>query len=89
MIHYASDSEEHTPLEPLQTFFVTFGQKYRTEPHPTLDGAHPDGVVECKAVTEDAARTIITDKLGHAWSAIYHEDNIDLNNYPLGIIASI
>jgi hypothetical protein len=71
----------------LRKYFVTFGQKYRTEEHPTLKEAHPDGVVEVPAINSDVAREIVVDKLGDKWCAIYSEDEIDLNHYPRGVIA--
>jgi hypothetical protein len=84
-----SDSDETgaTPDPALQKFYVTFGQKYRTEPHPVMETAHPDGVVEVSAINEDAARVIVTDKLGAAWAFLYPEDKLDLNHYPLGVLA--
>lgn len=41
--------------------YATFGQRYRTETHPTLGPhGHPDGVVEIFAPDLQKARAIIT-----------------------------
>lgn len=34
----------------VQTVYVTFGQKYATEEHPTMPEAHPDGWLEIRGV---------------------------------------
>lgn len=54
-------------------FYVTFGQKYRDEPHPHLPLAHPDNWVEVEAWGEMAARAIACENLGKYWSGIYDE----------------
>lgn len=72
-----------------QKFYITFGQKYRTEPHPTFDKADPDGVLEVEADNADEAREKVVAKLGEFWSFIYPADELDLDNFPLGVIASI
>lgn len=38
--------------------YVTFGQRYRSEPHPTLGKVDPDGWIEIEADTYDEARDI-------------------------------
>ena len=40
----------------MTTFYVTFGQQYPREPHPTFGKAHRDGWVEIEADDEMAAR---------------------------------
>lgn len=52
-------------------WYVTFGQKYRREPHP--QGGHPDGYFLVEATNEDEARRKVFATLGKAWSNIYEE----------------
>jgi hypothetical protein len=58
----------------MSTFYVTFGQQYCREPHPTLPTAHPDGWVTVVAADELAARRLAVEWLGTAWSSIYDEE---------------
>lgn len=69
----------------MKSFMVTFGQKYRTEPHPKAP-AHPDGWVTVKAEDYDAARVKTVNVFGQAWSMLYaEEDFVDSAHfYPLG-----
>lgn len=68
-------------------FYVTFGQKYRHEPHP--QGGHPDGwfVVEAddKATAHDLAFQFLNEK----WSFLYSKAEFDPTYYPLGELARI
>jgi hypothetical protein len=57
----------------MTNFYVTFGQQYAREPHPTCPGAHPDGWLQVEAGTEDAARQLVTDVIGRHWAFIYDE----------------
>jgi hypothetical protein len=54
-------------------FYVTFGQRYAREEHPSFPEAHPDGWVEVIADTEYAARVLTKKRLGTAWSHMYTE----------------
>lgn len=69
-------------------FYVTFGQKYRNDPHPKFEAAHPDGVVEIEAPDGDSARLMAHEALGPYWSGIYDEEHYrDTSHYyPRGII---
>jgi hypothetical protein len=53
----------------MSTFYVTFGQQYRHEAHPTFPKAHPDGWVTVVAADELAARSLAVERLGTAWSS--------------------
>lgn len=71
----------------MSNYFVTFGQKYAYEPHPTLPGAHPDGLL--KVVAEDGAdaRRLVFDTIGGFWAFMYDEEQIagDMHFYPAGV----
>jgi hypothetical protein len=69
-------------------FYVTFGQQYLRELHPTCEVAHPDGYVEVVAWNELRARALTVHHLGTAWSFMY-DDEPDLATFPLGVIARI
>jgi hypothetical protein len=81
---------EGTPVKPGEptTFYVTFGQKYRHEMHPTCEVAHPDGYVEVVAWNEMRARALVIHHLGAKWSHMY-TDEPDLATFPRGAIARI
>jgi hypothetical protein len=63
---------------------VTFGQKYRRDPHPTYRKAHPDGWLTIVAPDEVAARNVAVSRLGRAWAFMYAPENWDPKWYPLG-----
>jgi hypothetical protein len=67
----------------MREFYVTFGQQYHHEPHPTFPKAHPDGWVTVVAADELAARRLAVEWLGTAWSSIYDEEP-DLALFRLG-----
>jgi len=71
------------------TFYVTFGQKYAREPHPTLAAAHPDGWVEVEADSEMAARRLALDHLDDRWAFMHAEREFTRQLYPRGCIARI
>jgi hypothetical protein len=52
-------------------FYVTFGQRYAREPHPTFPAAHPDGYVVIVAPSEPIARAAAFSAFGTAWAFIY------------------
>lgn len=72
----------------LVEYHVTFGQKYRREPHPTFPKAHPDGWVTVWAHDEDKARQITVKRLGRAWAFLYGPDTWEPSWYPLGNLAT-
>ena len=70
-------------------YYVTFGQKYSTEPHPKVRYAHPDGWLRIEADDEDQAREIVFLELGDHWAFIYSEDNFKKNYFPRGELKTI
>ena len=63
-------------VEVLQTFMVSFGSMYRTEPHPVL-GFWPelaDGVLTVEADSGADAREKVHAAIGPAWCALYREE---------------
>lgn len=68
--------------KPLKEFFVTFGQKYRHEPHPTSPKINPDTVVIVKAQNYEEAREITFRVFGSYWSFIYSSETFDPSFYP-------
>lgn len=75
----------------MSKFYVTFGQKYRLEPHPRFDKADPDGVLEIEAQDIDVARRVANGICGPYWSGLYNEDEYKETKcyYPLGILESV
>lgn len=78
----------------MPNFYVTFGQKYRHEPHPMFKDAHPEGWVRVEAVDEYEARNLIASCIGPVWSFIYDERRFNpeaakMRWYPKGELASI
>lgn len=69
----------------MSQYFVTFGQQYRTEPHPKVKYAHPDGWLTIEAPTMAEAREKAFVELGSHWGFIY-ENNKDFarHYFPLG-----
>lgn len=70
----------------MATFYVTFGQQYPRERHPTFDDAHRDGWVEVDADTYAEARALTVRQLGVHWSDIYTAPDWDPSYYPLGVL---
>lgn len=93
---------DHTQPQ-TQTFCVSFGVKYATEPHPTLPQAHPDGVLEIVVVGDVAksaaylyARRIAFGLLSpdlesaSAYSHMYEQPSKHLlEDFPRGAIATV
>ena len=71
----------------MSNYFVTFGQKYAREPHPTFPGAHPDGVLKVVAEDEADARRLVFDTIGRFWAFMYDEEQIteSMHFYPYGV----
>jgi len=72
--------------EKMNDFFVTFGQKYRTQPHPLQNYPHADGWLLVKGVDMTEARAKTFQELGQFWSNIYSEADFKKNKhyYPKG-----
>lgn len=79
----------------METCYVTFGQKYRTEPHPIDERAHPDGWFEFVAETYDEAERMaykyfLDEKLGlAAFAFTYSADTHEPHWYSQGCLARI
>ncbi|MCW5954400.1 MAG: hypothetical protein KIT69_19285 [Propionibacteriaceae bacterium] len=71
------------------TFCVTFGQRYRREPHRASKLIHPDGWLEIDARSEDEARGLAVAVLGQEWSGLYPLADVGADYYPDGCIGVI
>lgn len=72
----------------MKKFYVTFGQKYREEPHPTHgELIHPDGYVVIHAEDYGKARRIAFTAFGDAWASCYHDLITDY--FPRGVLFEI
>jgi len=59
----------------METFYITFGQKYtKDNPHP-IWGVTRDNAVRVEAESEDRARYIIVGLIGDMWSFMYTEED--------------
>lgn len=70
------------------TYYVTFGQRYRHEPHPVLGDAYgsdvPDGWIEITADCYACARARAFGALGERWADIYDAETFDPSYFPAG-----
>lgn len=66
----------------MQNWFLSFGQKFRREPHRA--GGHPDGWFRIMALNEPEATDIAFYECGREWSRIISEDLFDPSFYPTG-----
>ena len=74
----------------MKKFYITFGQKYRDEPHPTHgDIIHPDGYVVIHAEDYEKARRIAFTTFGDAWARCYDESDLDPGYFPRGVLFEI
>ena len=72
-----------------ENFYITFGQKYRRETHPSGYDISPDGVVQVVAPNYETARDIAVKSFGDQWSFIYPESHAEMDYYPLGVIMEL
>jgi hypothetical protein len=75
-------------------WYLTFGQRYAREEHPTFPKAHPDGYVVIEADLYEDARGKAIEEVGLFWADLYSEEDFfsedDLfgdTMFPLGEIA--
>lgn len=61
----------------MEKFYLTFGTKYRHEPHPHWPGADPDGWVLIEASDEGQARSLAMSAFGPYWSMLYEARRFD------------
>ncbi len=78
----------------LQNFYLTFGQKYRSERHPATRKnqiIHPDGYVKIRAEDIGTARKLAFSRFGNKWAFLYTEyDFVKIKNmYPFGELFTI
>ncbi len=75
----------------MRRYHVTFGSRFRTEPHPTYARATPEGWVDVVAPNEAAARAVAVGHLGSAWSMIYAEDDPSWDPvfFPAGCVGTL
>ena len=68
----------------MKEYYVTFGQQYRTKPHPLVKYAHPDGWLTVIARDMTTAREKAFAELGPDWSFIYETEKFDGGYFPMG-----
>ena len=73
----------------MTTYALTFGDRYRREPHPTFEQAHPDGWVEVQAAIREDAVRLGYELLGPAWSRVYRLDEIQREFFPRGCLGRL
>lgn len=61
----------------MENFYLTFGIKYPTEPHPYWTGADHSGWVRITAQSECFARLIAKQFFGDDWAFLYPEAHFD------------
>ena len=62
-------------------WYLTFGSKYRQEPHPLGMGGNPNGWIEVHAPDELAARKQVVELIGDKWSMLYSEEGFTSEDY--------
>lgn len=73
----------------LQKFYLTFGNKYRNELHPSGIVINPDGYVVITSHTYDEAREIALANFGNNWSFLYAEEDFNKSYFPAGILLEV
>jgi hypothetical protein len=73
----------------MELYYVTFGQRYRHDPHPLFPRAHPDGWVAIEAGSWERARDVAFGLFGQYWSFIYTEAEFDPSHFPRGELARV
>lgn len=67
----------------LHNFYFTFGQQYRTEPHP-IEEVHPDGWIRVIALNHREARDKIWELCEDKFSTSYDEKHFKRQYFPKG-----
>ena len=70
----------------MSTWYFTFGQQYRYDPHPA--GGHPDGWFAVEAKDSNQAREKMFGWCGPQWAMQYDEEP-SYSMYPLGELTRI
>lgn len=77
----------------MNNYYITFGQRYRHEPHPCGVRFHPDGYMKIVAKSLGVAREAAFNRLGTAWAFFYTEDEFIVKDllrlYPRGCIETL
>lgn len=75
----------------LKSFYITFGQQYRREPHPKAKDVHPDGVFKIVALDMFEARKKAFSRLGQQWHQCLTQKEWDKNShyFPKGVIKTL
>lgn len=72
-----------------EKFYLTFGNKYKHQPHPSGTVINPDGYVLIQAYTYDEARAKAFEVFGPEWAFLYTEDNFEAKFFPAGVLRKI
>lgn len=70
-------------------FIVTFGQKYRNEPHPKVKYADPDGYLLILSPDYKTAREAAFRELGEHFSNMYEKEEKYTRYFPKGALHTI
>jgi hypothetical protein len=72
-------------------FYLTFGQKYHYESHPTvcIKPINPDGYVKIVASDYQKAREKAFEVFGTFWSFLYDEKDFKFKFFPRGELFTI
>lgn len=73
----------------MNRYFLTFGQKYRHEDHPSGWPIDPDGYVAIMASSEYEARQTAFAEFGPAWAMLYSESEMAFDYFPLGNLGTL
>lgn len=75
----------------LVTLFITFGLKYKQEPHPEVGHINPDGYVKVTAKTHEEALEIVRRHFGIFYAFDYTVERFAKSRhyYPLGELCAI
>jgi len=65
-------------------YYITFGQKYRYEPHPRASWVDPDGYVVIEAEDKGLAAQKAVELFGQLWSFIYSKEEMRFEYFPHG-----
>jgi hypothetical protein len=66
------------------TFYVTFGQRYRREPHPSGHLIHPDSYVKVEARGWREAEARVLEVFGQHYAFLYDEAGFKPELFPRG-----
>lgn len=70
----------------VKEFFLTFGQRYHLETHPSGLNVHPDGYFIIEAISYDEARDVVIARFGTGWSNLLGSDTFEASYYSKGCL---